>query len=65
MSMDDALDAAADSHEKSFPLSRCSKACIRAQLKAYYDTTETCKGTRPKMVNAQAKKVLPPQNGPI
>jgi hypothetical protein len=38
MSMADTLDAAAESHMKAFPLSRCSKACILAQLKGHYDT---------------------------
>jgi Domain of unknown function (DUF4150) len=38
MSMADTLDAAAESHVRAFPLSRCSKACILAQLKGHYDT---------------------------
>jgi hypothetical protein len=37
MSMADTLDAAAESHMKAFPLSRCSKECILAQLKGHYD----------------------------
>ena len=56
MSMKDALDAAADSHGEAFPLSKCSKKCIRAQLESYYNA---CKNSRPKMVNAQAKPVMP------
>ena len=56
MSMNDALDAAANSHKEAFPLSQCSKKCIRAQLDAYY---KACRGARPKMVNDQAKKTLP------
>lgn len=56
MSMKDALDAAADSHGEAFPLSKCSKKCIRAQLESYYNA---CRNSRPKMVNAQAKAVTP------
>jgi len=56
MSMNDALDAAADSHAEAFPLSRCSKKCIRAQLESYY---RTCRNARPHMVNAQAKQTKP------
>ena len=56
MSMDDALDAGADSHKDAFPLSGCSKECIRAQLESYY---AMCRGARPQMVNAQAKPVTP------
>jgi Domain of unknown function (DUF4150)/GHH signature containing HNH/Endo VII superfamily nuclease toxin 2 len=36
--MQDAIDAAVKSHKKAFPLSRCDDACIRAQLKDYYDS---------------------------
>lgn len=63
MSMEDALEAAATSHQRAFPLSKCSKACIRAQLDAYY---QTCRNARPKMVNAQVKAVkpAPPADGP-
>lgn len=66
MSMDDALDAAAKSHEDAFPLSRCDKKCIRAQLDAYYKNA--CGAGRPKMVNSQSKAAtppMPPQSGPI
>ncbi len=37
MSMTDTLNAAAKSHKEAFPLSRCSEACILAQLKGYFD----------------------------
>lgn len=60
MSMDDALDAAADSHAEAFPLSRCSKKCIRAQLESYY---KTCRNARPSMVNEQAHKTAPGSGG--
>ncbi|NHZ61869.1 PAAR-like domain-containing protein [Massilia genomosp. 1] len=60
MSMSDALDSAADSHEKAFPLSKCSKKCIRAQLEAYY---QACKNTRPKMVDKNATPVKMPNTG--
>ncbi len=60
MSMDSALDAAATSHEEAFPMSRCSKKCIRAQLESYY---KTCGGGRPRMMNKQSKPAQP-DNGP-
>lgn len=63
MSMDDALEAAAQSHENAFPLSRCDKKCIRAQLDAYYK--KACGAGRPKSVNAQSKYPKPDMdNGP-
>ena len=57
MSMDDAISAGADSHKEAFPLSNCSRACIKEQLDNYY---KMCRGARPQMVDAQAKKVTPP-----
>ncbi|WP_377155223.1 PAAR-like domain-containing protein [Roseateles sp. UC29_93] len=62
MSMDDAIDAAADSHKEAFPLSGCSKECIRAQLESYYD--RVCRGARPAMVNEQSKVVTPDAPAP-
>lgn len=56
MSMDSALNAAAESHREAFPLSRCSKQCIRAQLDSYY---RSCKNARPKMLNEHAKQTIP------
>ena len=55
MSMDQALDAAAKSHAEAFPLSRCSKDCIRAQLESYYK----CPGARPKAVDKNGGAVTP------
>jgi hypothetical protein len=46
MSMDQAINAAATSHDESFPLSGCSKDCIKNQLENYYN--QACPGTRPK-----------------
>jgi hypothetical protein len=57
MSMGDAIDSAADSHKEAFPLSNCSKACIKEQLESYY---KMCSGARPQMVDSQAKPVKPP-----
>jgi hypothetical protein len=37
MSMNDAVKAAAASHQDAFPLSRCRPGCIIAQLREYYD----------------------------
>lgn len=56
MSMTDAVDAAAKSHKEAFPLSGCSMECIREQLESYY---KMCSGTRPHMVDEQAKQVTP------
>ncbi|MTV56445.1 hypothetical protein GM672_27395, partial [Massilia buxea] len=56
MSMNDSLNAATESHQKAFPLSKCSKKCIRAQLDSYY---QKCGNARAKMVNEQAKPAMP------
>jgi hypothetical protein len=61
MSMDDAIGAAAKSHKETFPESRCSEDCIRAQLEGYYDQ---CKSAKPNMLDEQAKPVVP-GNGPL
>jgi hypothetical protein len=39
MTMDQAIEAAAESHKQAFPLSGCSKKCIKAQLAGYYKNT--------------------------
>ena len=52
ISLDDALDAAADSHMKAFPLSLCSKKCIRSQLDDYYKNA--CSQSNPQL-NAKDK----------
>ena len=39
MKMSDAINAAVNSHMSAFPLSRCSKNCIRKQLEEYYGKT--------------------------
>ena len=59
--MDDAISYAADSHKDAFPLSNCSRACIKEQLDNYY---KMCRGARPKMVNEQAKLITPPSSMP-
>lgn len=59
MSMAQAIDAAADSHAEAFPLSRCSKKCIRAQLESYYD----CPGARPKAVDKMGNPQAPDEGG--
>jgi len=42
ISMDDAIDAAAQSHTEAFPRSGCSKNCIKAQLESYYKDEKVC-----------------------
>ena len=37
MGMDTAIETAAESHKRAFPLSGCSKKCIENQLKDYYN----------------------------
>jgi len=39
MSLDEAIDVAAESHSEAFPRSKCSEECIKAQLRDYYGTT--------------------------
>ena len=53
VSLDDAINAAVQSHMLAFPLSKCSAKCIRAQLVSYYQ--QMCKGARPSVVNEQGK----------
>ncbi|MET0026288.1 MAG: hypothetical protein ABW101_01520 [Candidatus Thiodiazotropha sp.] len=60
MSMDDAIGAAAKSQKETFPESRCSEDCIRAQLEGYYDQ---CKNANPNMLDEQAKRITPEQVG--
>jgi hypothetical protein len=62
MSMDDAIDAAADAHRSAFPLSNCSRDCIKQQLKEHYE--EACPGTRPRRINGQARLVTPAPSTP-
>lgn len=52
ISLDDALEAATDSHMKAFPLSLCSKKCIRSQLDDYYK--KACNQKNPQL-NAKDK----------
>ncbi|MEZ4302597.1 MAG: PAAR-like domain-containing protein [Polyangiaceae bacterium] len=44
ISQADAVNAAVESHAAAFPLSGCSKACIKAQLEAFYN--QECPGSR-------------------
>ena len=55
MTMKQAIDAAVNSHSQAFPLSRCSKKCIRAQLESYYN----CPGAKPKTVNKNGNPHVP------
>ena len=57
ISLDDALDAAANSHMKAFPLSLCSKKCIRSQLDDYYKTA--CNNQSNPMLSAKDKNGNP------
>jgi hypothetical protein len=61
MSLSDAIDAAADSHAEAFPLSKCSKKCMKAQLESYYNSM--CRGARAEAVNAQSKPITPTPGG--
>jgi len=55
MSVDQAIDAATRSHQQAFPASRCSSACIRAQLDSYYKSI--CRNSRLKAVDKQGGAV--------
>jgi len=45
MNTDCVIDAAADSHAEAFPLSGCSRKCIKAQLESYYKNDKVCKSS--------------------
>lgn len=55
MSMDQAIDSATRSHQEAFPASRCSADCIRAQLKAFYESA--CRNGRFKAVDKHGSAV--------
>jgi hypothetical protein len=57
MSVDDAIEAAASSHQAAFPLSKCSKKCIKAQLESYYK--QMCRGGRLKAVDKNGNPTNP------
>jgi hypothetical protein len=57
MSMEDTMNAAAESHKRAFPLSACDKDCIMAQLRAYYGAK--CAAAKPYAANDQGKLVIP------
>ena len=57
MSMADTLNAAADSHVRAFPLARCTKACILAQLKGHYD--KHCANSRVLRGDQNGKPIKP------
>jgi Domain of unknown function (DUF4150)/GHH signature containing HNH/Endo VII superfamily nuclease toxin 2 len=63
MSMDQAIEAAAKSHQESFPASKCSKECIKNQLESYYK--KACPGTRPKALNTTNGKPVTPEGNNI
>jgi hypothetical protein len=49
MSMEETIDTAVDSFQQAFPLSGCSRRCIEAQLKDYYN--KHCRKARPRIAN--------------
>ncbi|MPM15927.1 hypothetical protein SDC9_62301 [bioreactor metagenome] len=55
MSVEDAIDAAAASHARAFPFSKCSKKCIKAQLESYY--LQMCRGGRIKAIDKNGSPV--------
>lgn len=57
MSVDDAINAAANSHAEAFPLSKCSKKCIKAQLESYY--SQMCRGSRIKALDKYGSPTVP------
>lgn len=61
MSMDEAIKAAAESHARAFPLSGCSKKCIEAQLKDYYN--KHCRRANVRVQDKQGGDILPDFGG--
>lgn len=57
LSMDDAIDAAVESHAEAFPASGCRESCIRAQLEDYYD--RLCPGAQVNAKTQEGKPVIP------
>lgn len=57
ISMDDAINAAANSHASAFPTSSCSRACIVEQLKNYFN--EHCANARPKVQDGGGHPIKP------
>jgi len=57
MSLDEAIDAAAESHSEAFPRSKCSEKCIKAQLRDYYG--KSCPGARFATVNKYGSLIKP------
>lgn len=49
MSMEETIDTAVDSFQEAFPLSGCSRRCIEAQLKDYYN--KHCRKARPRIAD--------------
>ena len=57
MSLEQAIEAAVESHHSAFFASKCSKQCIKAQLESYYN--QMCRGSRPKAVDKQGNPIKP------
>ena len=57
MSLEQAIEAAVQSHHSAFFASKCSKQCIKAQLESYYN--QMCRGSRLKAVDKQGKSHVP------
>jgi len=59
INLDDAIDAAAKSHVEAFPLSGCSKKCIKVQLEGYYKNT--CPNGSVKAIDKKAGSISWPK----
>lgn len=57
MDMDETIKAAAESHQEAFPLSRCSKRCIEAQLKDYYN--KDCRKANTRVTDQNGSPIIP------
>lgn len=53
--MEDLIETAANSHQETFPLSRCSKDCIKAQLEDFYN--DHCKDTKGRAVGKMGDEI--------
>lgn len=57
MSMEETINTAVDSFQQAFPLSGCSRRCIEAQLKDYYN--KHCRKARPRVADQNGDPINP------
>ena len=60
--MDDLIETAANSHQETFPLSRCCKKCIKAQLEDFYN--KHCKNAKGRAAGKTGDEIKPESTTP-